>query len=305
MNKISILIIVGTVSLFFLTGVIYAEGEKYPTLSEDTVVILGDSGKWDYNKAHTLSVVEANNGGYKYWGYYGLSYYDTNPAFRKAGLARSNDLVHWDKYEGNPIIKSDCRWPNVILHHSVYYMFYAEYDADNDSRIVMVTSKDGINFGNKVVVVERELFKQNQNPFIFFNKRDGCFYLAYYSGVEKSKDSTKNVWQIKLRKSKTIGKLKDAPSKTLLSSPHTIAAPSITYFNKRYYLLIEAITIGKWNNQWATLAYESKKIDGNYKEVSNNPVLSNNDACAFQYIFDNRTYVFYSHCLDTSEKTRL
>jgi beta-xylosidase len=110
------------------------------------------------------------------------------------------------------------------------------------------------------------------------------------------------VWQIKLRKSKTIGKLKGAPSKTLLSSSDKIAAPSITYMNKKYYLLVEAITAGKWNNRWVTLAYESKTIDGKYREVSNNPVLSNNDACAFQYIFDNQLYVFYSHGLDTLAK---
>ena len=40
-------------------------------------------------------------------------------------------------------------------------------------------------------VVKREFFKQNQNPFIFYNKQDDNFYLAYYNGVERSKDSTK------------------------------------------------------------------------------------------------------------------
>ncbi len=109
------------------------------------------------------------------------------------------------------------------------------------------------------------------------------------------------MWQIKLRKSKTIGNLKVAPAKTLLSSPHIIAAPSITYFNKKYYLLIEAYTKGKWDNNWVTLAYESKTIDGKFKEVSNNPILSNNDPCAFQHVFNNQLYIFYSHCLDTTK----
>ena len=307
MDKKRIPTVLAIFALVCFSSMAYAQGEKYPSLalSDSKVVILGDSGKWDYNQAHTFSVVEANKDGYKYWGYYGLSFYGGDPAFRKAGLARSNDLVHWDKYVGNPIIKGDCRWPNVVLHQSTFYMFYAEYDADNDSRIVMVTSKDGINFGNKVVVVKRELFRQNQNPFIFYNKQDDNFYLAYYSGVERSKDSTKNVWQIKVRKSKTIRNLKDAPAKTLLSSNHVIAAPSITYFNKKYYLLIEAYTVGKWNNEWVTLAYTSNKADGKYKEVSNNPVLSHNDPCAFQHVFDNQLYIFYSHCLDTTKVAAL
>jgi hypothetical protein len=283
----------------------YGQVSKYPALSGNKVVLKGDSGKWDFNKVHTLSVVEANMDGYKYWGYYGLSYYGGNPNLRKAGLVRSNDLVHWDKYQGNPIIKGDCRWPTIVLVNSVFYMFYAEYDANNYSRIVMVTSKHGIVFDNKVVVVSREKGKQNQNPFIYFNKQDGYFYLTYYHGVESSNEKSKNIWQIKLRKSKDINNLEEASSKTLLTSNQTIAAPSITFFNNKYYLLIESIKDVKWGNKnkWVTLAYESNKADGKYKNLSNNPVLFDNDACAFQYVFDNQLYVFYSHCFDMTDIT--
>jgi hypothetical protein len=174
-------------------------------------------------------------------------------------------------------------------------MFYAEYNKENDSRIVMLSSKDGIHFSHKVVVVSREKGKQNQNPFIYFNKNDEHFYLVYYNGIERSKNPNDNVWNIKIRKSKNINKLYSARSVTLLSSKHTAAAPSIAFFNGKYYLLIEAI--GK-ENQWITLGYESKNIDGNYQEVSNNPVLSNDDACAFQYVFNDELYIFYSHCID-------
>jgi hypothetical protein len=276
----------------------YAQVSKYPMLSESKVVLEGDSGKWDYNKVHTLSVVEANMGGYKYWGYYGLCYYGGNPDLRKGGLVRSNDLINWDKYAGNPIIKGDCRWPTVVLSNSVFYMFYAEYDSNNDSHIVMLTSEDGIHFDNKVVVVPKELGTQNQNPFIYFNKQDGYFYLTYYHGVERSNNKSKNIWQIKLIKSKTIDNLKNAKVKTLLTSDYTIASPSITFFNNKYYLLIESIKEGNWDNKWVTRAYESNKIDGKYKELGNSPVLADNDACAFQYVLDNQLYIFYSHCLD-------
>ncbi len=278
----------------------YAQEGNYPALSMSKVIIVGDSGKWDYNKAHTLSVVEANRDGYKYWGYYGLAYYGGDPDLRKAGLVRSNDLIHWDKYKGNPIINGDCRWPTVVLDHSVFYIFYAEYNKENDSRIVMLSSKDGIHFINKVVVVPREKGKQNQNPFIYFDKQDRNFYLVYYNGIERSKNPGKNVWNIEIRKSKYVDKLKESTPKTLLSSHLTIAAPSITFFNNRFYLLIEAIG-PKWDNKWVTLGYESKNIEGKYKELSNNPVLFNDDACAFQYVFDNQLYIFYSHCLDLAK----
>jgi hypothetical protein len=267
-------------------------------MTESQLVFQGDSAKWDADKVHTFSVVEANKDGYKYWAYYGLSYYGGDPSFRKAGLARSNDLIHWDKFAGNPIINGDCRWPTVVLVNSVFYMFYAEYNADNDSRIVMVSSKDGINFDNKVEVVAREKGKQNQNPFIYADKKDGCFYLTYYNGMERGSDKSKYFWNIKIKKSRKLENLKSAKPKQLLTLPYTLAAPSITYYNNKYYLLAEAYLAGKWNDQWVTLGYECDKIDGKYKELSNSPVLHNNDACAFEYVLDNELYVFYSHCLN-------
>jgi hypothetical protein len=278
----------------------YAQVAKYPALSENIIVLPGDSAKWDYNKTHTLSVVEADKDGYKYWGYYGLSYYGGDPALRKGGLARSNDLIHWEKYPGNPIIPHDCRWPSVILYKNVFYMFYAEYDADNDSRIVLLTSKDGIHFGDKTEVVAREKGTQNQNPFIVLNEKDKYFYLTYYHGKERDEDNNKNIWQIRILKSKTLEHLKDAAPKTLLSEHHTIASPSIVYFHKKYYLLIEALKSEIWSatNKWTTEAYACNTIDGPYKKLSNSPVLFNDDACAFQYLFNNQIYIFYSHCND-------
>lgn len=182
----------------------------------------------------------------------------------------------------------------------------------------MLTSKDGIHFNNKTVVVKREFGTQNQNPFIYFNKQDGYFYLAYYHGVEKSNDrplvgrqginkkadtgkKIENYWQIRIRKSKTIEGLKNARPKILLKSSYTIASPSIAFYNNKYYLLIESIKEGQWDNKWVTLAYESDTIDGEYKKLANNPLLADNDACAFQYVFDNELYIFYSHCLDLVE----
>jgi len=301
-KKLFLNVLVAVAVLFLSNDKQYAQGIEYPTLSKSQVVLVGDSGKWDYNKAHTLSVVEANKDGYKYWGYYGLSYYGGDPELRKAGLVRSNDLIHWDKYNGNPIIKSDCRWPTVVLVNSVFYMLYAEYNANNDSRIVMLTSKDGIHFDSKVVIVPREDGKQNQNPFIYYNQKDKNFYLVYYNGIERAKEPSNNIWNIKIRKSKYINELKDAKSKTIMSSRDLIAAPSITFFNNKYYLLIESRVLGKWDNKWVTLGYESNKIDGKYKELDNNPpVLSNGDACAFQYVLDNQLYIFYSHCLDLAK----
>jgi hypothetical protein len=295
-------------SMFFLMGCICLfasdkDGKKvnnYPELTTPITVIEGVPGQWDENKPHTMSIVEANMDGYKYWAFYGLAYYGNyEPSVRKAGLARSNDLIHWEKYEGNPIIKGDCRWPTVVFKNSTFYMFYAEYNSECDSRIVMVTSKDGKNFDNKEVIVPMEKGKQNQNPFIFFNKQDETFYLAYYNGIERDTVPGNNVWNINILKSKNINELKNAKPKTLISSPQTLAAPSIAYYNNKYYMLVEFFATDKWDGKWVTLGYESDKPDGKYVEVNNNPpVLYDNDACAFQYVLDGELYITYSHCLD-------
>ncbi|MCL5261674.1 MAG: DUF2341 domain-containing protein, partial [Patescibacteria group bacterium] len=46
---------------------------------------------------HTMSIIEWNHDGYRYWAYYGLA------GGQGIGLARSNDLVNWTKYENNPL----------------------------------------------------------------------------------------------------------------------------------------------------------------------------------------------------------
>ncbi len=289
-----------TVCIFLATITLYAQEVKYPALSEGRVVLQGDSGKWDENDVHTFSVVQANKGGYKYWAYYGLNLYTGDLSLRKAGLARSNDLVNWTKYDGNPIFRDNCRWPTAVYVGSKFYVFYGQYDSANDSRIVMVTSKDGIHFGNEVVVVPREREMQNQNPFIYFNKRDGNFYLFYYSGIEKSTDSLSRNWNIMVKKSKDINKLKDANPMVLITSRFTMAAPSIAFYRNKYYLTVEALNLKLWP-KWVTLAYASNEIDGKYTQVANSPIMTNNDVCAFQYVFHNKLHVFYAHLTNTSD----
>ncbi len=274
---------------------------NYPSISENKIIIEGETCSWDSNAVHTFSVVTANMDGYKYWAYYGLDWYRKNPHARKAGLARSNDLIHWDKYKHNPIINKNCRWPTVVISNDVFYMFYAEYNKDNDSRIVMLSSKNGIDFSNKTVIAPYTTGHQNQNPFIYFNKPDSTFYLFYYSGVERAKVRSDRYWNITVKKSKDIAKLQYACPKTVVTSKEVIAAPSIAFFNNKYYLLVEEFKIFGTKKKWVTNAFWSDNIDHGYERVKNNPILSNSDACAFQYVLDKKVYIFYSHKTNISE----
>ncbi len=190
-------------------------GEKkgdYPDLGKEVIVLKGTPRTWDENKVHTLSIVVANRD-YKYWSYYGLHYYDYKDVAKKgkAGIAWSNDLIHWVKYPGNPIIESNCRWPTVVLVDGVFHMFYTCYNP-RGSCILKVISEDGISFSQEQVVVPVEPGLQNQNPFIFFNPLDQCYYLFYYHGRERG--PTKKIWNIYVRVAKDMANLTQ-PKSTL------------------------------------------------------------------------------------------
>src|SRR6266571_3499612 len=67
--------------------------------------VLPTAQSWEGNEfPHTMSVLEMKRGGYRYWGWYGLN------EGRGIGLARSNDLLNWTKYEQNPLW-TNARWP--------------------------------------------------------------------------------------------------------------------------------------------------------------------------------------------------
>ena len=277
----------------------FGQSNVYPQVADDQLVIQGDKCGWDAGTVHTFSIVEANKDGYKYWGYYALDHYENDVHLRKAGLVRSNNLLDWVKYEGNPIIASNCRWPTVVMSNGKFYMFYAEYKGPNkDSRIVMTESDNGIDFDNKRVVVPYADGQQNQNPFIYFNKNDGFYYLFYYNGTEQAKSN--QYWSVMVKKSKNVADLPTQKAYTVVSSNKTLAAPSVAYYNNTYYLLVEEFS-DDTHTKWVTNAFASKDVDKGYKRVTNNPVLYKNDACAFQYVLDNHLYVTYSHCIDLSK----
>ena len=268
----------------------------YPRLGKEVIVLKGNPGTWDENEVHTLSVVVANRSDYKYWGYYGLAYYDDSAEQGKAGLAWSNDLIHWVKYPGNPIIKSNCRWPSLVFVNGIFHMFYAQYDSNVESCIVRVSSKDGIHFSQEQLVVPLEAGFQNQNPFIYLNPTDQCYYLFYYHGKEHG--TGEKIWSIYVKVAKDVTQLDQSPPIELLSSPYTIAAPSIAYYNGRYYLAVEALIPGQWDDKWIEKTYESSSLTAGFKEMENSPILTDDDACGFQYVFDGKLYLFYSHCYD-------
>jgi hypothetical protein len=237
--------------------------------------VLTQSG-WETDAPHTLSVVEANRDGYRYWGYYGLQ------ECGGIGRARSNDLVTWVK-DPDPLFHTHGeRWPTVLLIDGKFRMVHT-MDYCNDSYIVWRTSRDGLHFTDPVTLIPPEKGLRNQNPTLFKDPRSGRYYFYWYHG-----DDTTH-WEIRVKSAKSIPGLVNSPTKVLLSANSTIAAPNVLYYHGTYYLAIEVLRQGIWETNVLTSAFP----DRSFREISHNPVLGDGSACLFQHIFQRTLHLYY------------
>jgi hypothetical protein len=265
--------------------------------------VMADAQKWEGDEfPHTMSVLEWNHGGFRYWGWYGLN------EGRGIGLARSNDLIDWKKYDQNPLW-SNARWPSVLekadpKHPDVlYFAITREYDTPS-SHIVLATSTDGIHLKEEKVLVQGVPNQRNQNPNLFRDPQSGRFYLTFYRGndldhfeiISKSADSAID--------------LDKAPEKLLLKSDTTIAAPTLLYVKGTggksgvYYLATEVYPHRYTTDpegEWQVKVFFADSPDGNFQPVEGNPVMSGQRACLFQHIFNGRLIGFDCH-LESPDK---
>jgi len=263
--------------------------------------ILPDAQAWEGNEfPHTMSILEFKHDGYRYWGWYGLN------MGGGIGLARSNDLVHWTKFEKNPLWKN-ARWPSVLSvkdhHHSqlLYFAITRNYDTSS-SYIVLATSRDGIHLVQKKTLVSAVPNQRNQNPNLFRDPQTGRYYLTFYRGNDNDH------FEIVSKSAASIDDLDKAPEKVLLKSTTTVAAPTLLYVkhapnqsrkqNGVYYLATEIYPARYTNDpgsEWQVEVFASDAPDGEFKPVAGNPVMKGQRACLFQNIFRGRFYGFDCH----------
>ncbi len=244
--------------------------------------VLKKDQPWESTAPHTLTVVENNTGGHKYWGYYGLQ-----DGIGGVGLAQSNDLVTWKKYEKNPLFLN-VRWPSVIKSGGIFHMI-ATKDYGANSYLSLYTSSDGVNFTETGTIVSPQNGRVNQNPNLYYNNNDQKYYLYWYSGGGHPER-----WQIKVRSADTVADLADSSSEqVLIEEPYTLAAPNMLYHNGSYFLATEIL-----EEVWKVRVYKSSSPTGSFSILSDNPVLENGSACLSQHIFDNRLHVYYCKLRD-------
>ena len=260
------------------------------------VPVLVRHQRWEGDQfPHTLSVVNINRQGFRYWGWYGLN------EGRGIGLARSNDLIQWVKYPQNPLLKNG-RWPSVLANANphdpgpLYIAYTRDYDTPT-SYIVLAFTRDGVGIKPLKVLVQPVTNQRNQNPNLFHDPRTGRFYLTWYRGYQPS--------QIVSRSAKRVEDLDTATETVLLSSNDTLAAPDLLYVprqgdlqtgNGAYFLSTE---IHPGEVEWQTKIFVANTAEGPFVPLGDDPVLRGGRACLFQHIFDNCFYGYL--CREISE----
>jgi hypothetical protein len=259
--------------------------------------VLSEAQTWEGNEyPHTMSVLELNRDGFRYWGWYGLN------EGRGVGLAWSNDLVHWTKYAKNPLW-TNARWPSVLANADeqkkdlLYFAITRDYDTLS-SHIVLASSTDGIQLTELKVLVAGVPNQRNQNPNLFRDPRSGRFYLTYYRGNDKDQ------FEIVSRNASSLLELDKAPEKVLLRTTETVAAPTLLFLKTKaapegiYYMATEIYPHRYANNpegEWQVKIFFAGAPDGDFKPVAGNPVMGGQRACLFQHIFNNRFYGYDCH----------
>lgn len=268
-------------------------GGYFPMSSERTVMT--QSLPWEGSAPHTLSVVEANRGGYRYWGYYGLT--DGGDL----GLAYSNDLVHWQK-DPTPLLRdSGSRWPSVLLVNNVFYMVHdVGFEMKRESPvtyIVLRTSTDGKVWSSPTTLVQPETevgvqMSWNHNVTLFRDPPSGKFYLYWFRKPWHMDNAQSEIW---VRGAATPEGLATADSIMLARSPDVLAAPQVFYHNGTYYMATETYEQSMTYEQsvWKTRILVSDRPDGGFAEIPGNPIFGDGIACFFQHTFNNTLYAYY------------
>ena len=305
-----------TITTFVLAVVAWAQTDTKPGGATSQVSylkltaprrVLADSQKWEGDEfPHTMSVLELKRGGFLYWGWYGLN------EGRGIGLARSNDLVNWTKYEQNPLW-TNARWPTVLAnadprHKSrLYFAITRDYDTPS-SYIVLASSEDGIHLKEEKALVRAVPNQRNQNPNLFRDPQSGRFYLTFYRGNDHDH------FEIVSRNAAGVEDLDNAPEKVLMQTTETVAAPTLLYVKNAsllggkkagvYYLATEIYPHRYTDNpegEWQVKVFAADSPDGDFQPVLDDPVMRGQRACLFQHIFNSRFYGYDCH-LESPDK---
>jgi hypothetical protein len=254
-----------------------------------------------------MSVLEMQKDGYRYWAWYGLN------NGRGVGLMRSNDLVHWTKFEHNPLWLN-ARWPSVLMGsdpahpHTLSFAITRDYDTPT-SRIVLATSEDGVHLTERKNLVAPVEKQRNQNPTLFRDPVTEKYFLTFYRGNDE------NYFDIVSKSARSIEALDQAPEKILMHTEQTVAAPNLLYVpagangGKGIYYLATEIYPNRYNHnqqgEWQVKVFYASAADGPFQPAAGNPVQTGERACLFQHVFNGKFYGYQSHLDHATDKWQM
>ena len=107
------------------------DGYQFDMSNTEPLLSFGSFNEWDDQEVTTPRIIELE--GIYYMVYAGLNHDNAKDVPRAFGLARSDDLVHWEKYPRNPIFEcgSEGSWDDgamwfgtpMLLDESIYLVY--------------------------------------------------------------------------------------------------------------------------------------------------------------------------------------
>ena len=256
---------------------------RFYELSNPWATISGNpTQRHSFQPVHNTNIIEVNiyvdGATRKYLAY------DSNPVGSEIRLYYTNDTAStWTAYSKNPILESSAyhyRWPSVAYVAGTFQMFLSDRA---DGTLERWTSTDGIyyTFIENVKIGGSEW----KNPFIWRNPNDNKWYLY-------SHDAASGTEYVKVRSSTNIEDLDTASDAIVISKSLPFGAPSVMFYDGKYWLLGEVLEGGIWK----VAAYWSTAPSSGFIECTNSPIVSDDECCPVLILDEEQTqaYLFTS-----------
>jgi len=226
----------------------------------------GPPGSCDDDGIRTVSVTKRDSTFYMI--YTAISFAEGGRVERNA-LARSGDLLNWEKYENNPVLEADPRWyeadfprhprvawrdPKPFFENGTYYMTICAREKDGPSlrrgAVALATSSDLISWA-----VEKPLFAPRQ----FYDIECPQIYKigSYYYLIGSVHENRSQKYWI----AESVTGPYTSPPNSTLRPPSSHYASRIGRFKERDMLCCWTISLCDGPNPWGRIAIRGVNVN--------------------------------------------
>jgi hypothetical protein len=93
---------------------------------QDEPVLLPGPAAWEKDRIAVNQIIKYNG---RYYAYYHGAAVDANPVIWSTNVASSADLVHWEKYAGNPLLPAEAnKSSGIVVHDGRQFRLYTMHD---------------------------------------------------------------------------------------------------------------------------------------------------------------------------------